>query len=155
MAENVYEGMFILDANRYTRDASGVPKQIEKLIQSAGGELIVSRLWEERRLAYPIKGQRKGVYWLTYFRIEGANLQSLNRQSEISDLILRHLFLLIDPKLVDAMIAHASGAESESKSSRAVPALDAGLEDDLDDDDLDDDVETDPDEPVPASGRLY
>ena len=75
MAENVYEGMFILDANRYARDPSGLSQQVEQMIQDAGGELIVSRLWEERRLAYPIKGHRKGVYWLTYFRIDGAMIQ--------------------------------------------------------------------------------
>ena len=116
MAENVYEGMFILDSNRYARDPSGVPKQIGKLVEDVGGELIVSRLWEERRLAYPIKGHAKGVYWLTYFRMEGAKLQTLSRQSEINEIILRHLFLSIDPKIVDAIIAHASGtAETDSE----------------------------------------
>ena len=38
------------------------------MIEEAGGEMLVSRLWEERRLAYPIEGHRKGTYWLTYFR---------------------------------------------------------------------------------------
>ena len=45
--------------------------EIVELIEKAGGEILVSRLWEERRLAYPIKGQRKGTYWLTYFRLDG------------------------------------------------------------------------------------
>ena len=116
MAENVYEGMFILDSNRYARDPSGVPKQIGKLVEDVGGELIVSRLWEERRLAYRIKGHAKGVYWLTYFRMEGEKLQSLSRQSEINEIILRHLFLSIDPKIVDAIVAHASGtAETDTE----------------------------------------
>lgn len=130
MAENVYEGMFILDSNRYARDPSGVPNQIGKLVEDIGGELIVSRLWEERRLAYQIKGHSKGVYWLTYFRLEGTKLQSLNRQSEIKEIILRHLFLAIDPKLVDAIIAHASGA-AETDSEQEVeekPKTDAGKE---------------------------
>ncbi|MHC4401950.1 MAG: 30S ribosomal protein S6, partial [Planctomycetota bacterium] len=68
MAESVYEGMFLLDSGRYSRDPAAVSGQIPSMIQEAGGELLVSRLWEERRLAYPIRGNRKGTYWLTYFR---------------------------------------------------------------------------------------
>ena len=66
----VYEGLFIFDVNRFARDHKALPHEIEGLITSSGGEILVSRLWEERRLAYPIKGQRKGVYWITYFRHE-------------------------------------------------------------------------------------
>ena len=69
MTENVYEGMFILDSNRYGRDPGGVSGQIPELIQQHGGKVLASRLWEERRLAYPIGSHRKGTYWLTYFKL--------------------------------------------------------------------------------------
>ena len=108
MASNVYEGMFILDSNRYARDPGAAAKRIPDLIQGKGGEMLVSRLWEERRLAYPINGQRKGTYWLTYFRLESGQLTDLTRQCEISDEILRHLFLKIDPRIVDALVEHAT-----------------------------------------------
>ena len=62
MAVNVYEGMFILDSNRYSRDTVGVSGQISEMITKLGGEILASRLWEERRLAYPIDGHRKGAY---------------------------------------------------------------------------------------------
>ena len=73
MADNVYEGMFILDSNRYGHDPEGVSGQIHEMIQKLGGKMLVSRLWEERRLAYPIKAHRKGTYWLTYFRLAGGS----------------------------------------------------------------------------------
>ena len=56
MAVNVYEGMFILDANRYARDPGGVPRQIDDAIKKFGGEVLVSRMWTEQKLAYAIKG---------------------------------------------------------------------------------------------------
>ena len=59
MAENVYEGMFILDSNRFARDPAAVSGQIPAMIQKLGGEMLVSRLWEERRLAYPINGHAR------------------------------------------------------------------------------------------------
>jgi len=69
-----YEGMFIFDANRLARDPQGLPDAVADMIKAAGGELEVSRLWEERRLAYPIKGHRKGAYWITYLSPPIANI---------------------------------------------------------------------------------
>ncbi|MGA2254572.1 MAG: 30S ribosomal protein S6 [Thermoguttaceae bacterium] len=107
MARNVYEAMFILDSTRFGRDPDGISSQLADLIQKAGGEILVSRLWEERRLAYPIKGQRKGTYWLIYLSLDALQLAGLRRQLEITETIVRFLFLKIDPRIVDALVAHA------------------------------------------------
>jgi small subunit ribosomal protein S6 len=105
----VYEGLFILDSNRFARDRDGVSREIEALVEAAGGELLVSRLWEERRLAYAIKGQRKGAYWLMYFRLPTLQLTGLARQCEITDSLLRHLFVRLPESLVEPILAHAKG----------------------------------------------
>ena len=73
----VYEGMFILDPAKYSRDPAGSAQQVADIITQNGGTILAARLWDERKLAYPIKGHKKGVYWLTYFRMEGANLAAL------------------------------------------------------------------------------
>ena len=49
---NVYEAMVIFDSNRYARERAGLSAELEKMIQAEQGEVLVSRLWEERRLAY-------------------------------------------------------------------------------------------------------
>ena len=109
MAErtNVYEAMFIFDSNRFARERAGMPAEVEKAIQAAGGEVVVSRLWEERRLAYPIAGQRKGTYWLIYFRGLSSIVAPLNRQWEIQEGLLRHLVLKVHPHLVEVVLEHA------------------------------------------------
>jgi len=125
LAINVYEGMFIFDSGRYGRDPEGVSGAITKMVQDAGGEILVSRLWEERRLAYPINGQKKGTYWLTYFRIEGSQIPTLTRQSDLNESILRCLMLKVDPRIVDALVAHATGAVEaapEAEGEAATPA---------------------------------
>jgi len=116
LARNVYEAMFILDSTRFGRDPDGISSQLADLIQKAGGEILVSRLWEERRLAYPIKGQRKGTYWLIYLSLDPLQLAALRRQIEITETILRFLFLKIDPRIVDALVAHAQSAPIPSVS---------------------------------------
>jgi len=119
LAENVYEGMYILDTNRYGRDPEGVSGQIPKMIEEAGGEILVSQLWEERRLAYPVKGHRKATYWLTYFRLDSGRLDRIRRQAQLSESILRVLFLKVDPRIVDALVAHAqAGHIGSSEGSR-------------------------------------
>lgn len=130
MAENVYEGMFILDSNQYGRDPGGVSGQVAKMLEDAGGSVMVSRLWEERRLAFPIKGHRKGTYWLTYFRLDSAGLAGIQHQCELSDVILRSLFLKVDPRIVDALVEHAmaarissSEAEDAEKAKPVVPEI--------------------------------
>jgi small subunit ribosomal protein S6 len=104
---NVYEGMFILDSNRYARDPAGLSGQLVDMIQKLGGEMLVSRLWEDRRLEYPINGHRRGTYWLTYFKLDSKQLVHLNRQCQLNDSIVRMLFLKIHPRLVDAVVEHA------------------------------------------------
>lgn len=130
MALNVYEGMYILDSGRFARDPDAISGQITKLIQDAGGEILVSRLWEERRLAYPIHGQRKGVYWLTYFRLDSANLEELHRQFGLFDANIRHLFIKIDPRAVDALVEHALAGPA-AMQDRELPELDTEDEEDL------------------------
>jgi len=136
LAANVYEGMFILESNRFGRDPETVSGQIPAMIEKLGGEMLVSCLWEERRLAYTIKGQRKGAYWLTYFRLEGDRLAEQRRQCQITDDVLRVLFLKVEPRIVDTLVAHAlsapvpaiSGDEvkvHENQVEDAVPLVDA------------------------------
>jgi small subunit ribosomal protein S6 len=83
--------LFILDSNRYARDASGVSGTIPSMIEKLGGEVLANRLWNEQKLAYPIKGHRKGTYWLTYFRLDSARLTEFNRQCRLNENILRNL----------------------------------------------------------------
>lgn len=119
VAEHVYEGMFLLDSNRYARDPVAVSGQVAKLIEKSGGELLASRLWNEQKLAYPIKGQRKGTYWLTYFRMDSTTLTKLNRDTRLNENIKRSLILKVDPRLVDAMVDHAKGNDSADQASES------------------------------------
>ncbi|HBO44940.1 MAG TPA: 30S ribosomal protein S6 [Planctomycetaceae bacterium] len=133
MATNVYEAMFILDSNRYGRNPESVVGQIPKMIEEANGEVLVSRLWEERRLAYPIEGHRKGTYWLTYFRADGKEVAALERKCRLSETILRALFLKVDPRIVDALIAHAQGGPALSaRPVEEVSVVGAVIADDID-----------------------
>ncbi len=109
MSTNTYETLFILDSNHYARDPGGVSKKIETMVTEAGGKVLVSRMWMEQKLAYPIDGHQKGTYWLTYFEMEGPKLAWLKRALQISEPVLRELTIRLDPRLVEPILANARG----------------------------------------------
>jgi small subunit ribosomal protein S6 len=112
--------MFIFDSNRFGRDPGGVSGSIAALVQKFGGEMLAGRLWEERRLAYPINGQRKGTYWLSYFRLESRSLADFNRETRLNESILRSLVLKVDERIVEALVSHANAAGA-AKPAAAAP----------------------------------
>lgn len=109
MAKNTYETLLILDSNQYARDPGGVSKQIGDIITDADGEVLVSRLWMEQKLAYPIDKHQKGTYWLTYFEMEGVNLPKIDRAFQLCEPVLRQLTLKLEPRLVEPILANARG----------------------------------------------
>lgn len=119
----VYEGMFILDPTKYSRDPAASAQQVADIITQNGGTILAARLWDERKLAYPIKGHKKGVYWLTYFRMDGDHLVPLERQCEITDDIIRKLVLKIDPRIADALVQHAIAGDTAPRRPAAPTAV--------------------------------
>ena len=126
MASNVYECLFILDSNRYARDPQAVAQGISDMVTNNDGEILVTRLWNEQKLAYPINGNRKGTYWLTYFSMEGTGLTAFERSCRLNDNVMRNLTIKIDPRLVDTLVSHAKGiaTAAEEAESTEKPAAD-------------------------------
>ena len=107
MAASVYECMLLLDPNKVSGDIPAAANQLHTILEKNQAEVLASRQWDDRRLAYPIKGHKKGLYYLTYFRTEGKNLVNIEHDFSLSELVLRALTLRIDPKLVETMLALA------------------------------------------------
>jgi len=99
--------MFLLDTNKVGGDVPAATKQIHSLLERHQAEILASRPWDERRLAYPVEGHKKGLYYLTYFRTEGKNLRPLEHDVALNEMIVRSLVLRVDPKHVDTMLAIA------------------------------------------------
>jgi small subunit ribosomal protein S6 len=116
--------MVILDPNKYAQDPGGMGAQVGNVVAKFGGEVLVSRLWQEQKLAYPIDGHKKGVYWLTYFRMDSSKLVEFNRELRINETIIRSMTLRVEPRLVDALVEHAKGGQRRpaGETAEAAPA---------------------------------
>lgn len=119
LAQNVYECMVIFDPNKYAQNPGGLAATIPDLVAKCGGEVLVSRLWQEQKLAYPIGSHKKGAYWLSYFRLDSQKLTEFNRELRINETVVRSLTLKVEPRLVEALVEHAKGGQ------RARPANEA------------------------------
>ncbi|MER3417101.1 MAG: 30S ribosomal protein S6 [Gemmataceae bacterium] len=107
LAVNVYESMVLFDSGKYHHDADKLVGYVHKVLERHGAEILASRPWDERRLAYPIRRHKKGMYYLLYFRAEGKSLASIRHDFALNESILRTLILRVEPKLVDTMLALA------------------------------------------------
>jgi small subunit ribosomal protein S6 len=107
MPANVYECLFLLDTNKVAGDVTNAAKQLHTILEKNQAEILASRPWDERRLAYSVNGHKKGLFYLTYFRTEGKNLLNIERDCALNEMILRSLVLKIDPKHVETMLAIA------------------------------------------------
>jgi small subunit ribosomal protein S6 len=92
MAEKLkqYEAMFLLGPQAST-DLEAALALCRKAIESHGGQILVLKKWDERKLAYEVGGQKRGTYIIAYFRAPGATIAPLEREVKLSEQILRVL----------------------------------------------------------------
>jgi small subunit ribosomal protein S6 len=127
--------MFLLDTTKVAGDIPAAVKQLHAILERNQAEILASRPWEDnRKLAYPIRGQKKGLYYLTYFRTEGKNVDAIERDFKLVELVLRMLVLKIDPKLVDIMLQLARDEHAVALQTVNAPPEDelGGRGDDVD-----------------------
>ena len=123
MAEYMYEGMFLVDSNKYAADPDGTQQAVLGMLTRVGATIVASRPWQEGKLCYPIDGHRKGLYYLACFKMEGGNMLELSRLSKLNNVVLRQLVLrhpkVIFDAMVDALTSHDGAIHSpEQKADR-------------------------------------
>jgi small subunit ribosomal protein S6 len=107
LALDTYEGMFLLDSAKAATAWEDTVKHVHDILTKHQSEIVASRQWDERRLAYTIHGHKKGTYLLTYFRTAGKNLHEIVADCRLSDVILRELVLKVHPKLAEHLVNQA------------------------------------------------
>jgi len=99
--------MFLLDSTKAATAWEDTVKHVHDILTKHHSEIVASRQWDERRLAYPVEGHKKGTYLLTYFKTESANLKDIAADCRLSDIILRDLLLKVHAKLADHLVTQA------------------------------------------------
>lgn len=90
-----YEGMFLFPQSAVA-DLQGAHDHVVELLHRAGAEIISMKKWDERRLAYEIRGNKRGLYFLVYFKAKGNKLATLERDCNLSEKLLRAMITRAD-----------------------------------------------------------
>lgn len=117
-----YECMFLL-SQAAAADLSGALEHIDQLLSRAGAEAIAMQKWDDRRLAFEIDKQRRGVFLLYYFSVPTSGIAQLDRDVNISEIIMRHMVIRADHLTMDQMQAMDDRdgllAEAKMRAERA------------------------------------
>jgi small subunit ribosomal protein S6 len=105
-----YEAMFLIGQNQ-TGDLAGIISHIEEIMQRGHASIIAMKKWDERRLAYEIGGQKRGLYILCYFNAPGGSLSHIERDCNLSEKLLRVLIQRCDHLTSDEMKAADARAD--------------------------------------------
>ena len=107
---SIYEGMFLFP-QAAAADLAAAVSHVESILERAGAELVSICKWDERRLAYDIKGNKRGLYFLTYFKADRSRISSIERDCNLSEELLRAMVIRAD-NVVAEEIEAADGREA-------------------------------------------
>lgn len=141
---NTYETMILLDNREVKKGWDALKQTIDGVLTRHGGEIVVAKRWDERKLAYEIKGQRRATYYLSYLKTPPESIELLRHDLKLTQPVLRHLILRVD-EIPEA--AYEPEREftlvEDSRDSSTEDEPESSDTDDDDDDDIDDDVDDD------------
>ena len=129
----LYEGLFLLSAEG-SSDLAGAMQHVKDILDRAEAEIISLRKWDDRKLAYPIKGQKRGTFILAYFNARGTQIANIERDCNLSELIARELMIKAEHVGETELELEKKEAEERGIEAALRDQSDSGAEDEQADD---------------------
>jgi small subunit ribosomal protein S6 len=85
--------VFIVHPGLEGDELDGVVNNVENLIERNNGKVTKVEPWGLRKLAYPIKKQLEGRYFLMDFDLEPQNIGEMERVLKLTESVIRHLIV--------------------------------------------------------------
>ncbi|MBK3496805.1 30S ribosomal protein S6 [Viridibacillus sp. YIM B01967] len=86
-----YELMYIIRPNIEEDAKKAVVERFNEILTSNGAEVIESKEWGKRRLAYEINDFREGFYQIVKINADAKAINEYTRLANISEDIIRHI----------------------------------------------------------------
>lgn len=90
---NKYEIMFIVRADIDEKTVKDTEKTFEKVLTDMKSKIVDSKDMGQRKLAYPIKDQLRGFYFVLNVEATSDAIKEFDRKAKIDNNILRHLII--------------------------------------------------------------
>ena len=87
-----YEGLFLFPQSAAS-DLQSAVDHLKEILARAKVKIISLRKWDERRLAFEIKKNRRGLFFLVYFEAPPNALAHIERDCNLSEQVLRSMVI--------------------------------------------------------------
>ena len=122
-----YEGLFLFPQSAAS-DLQSAVDHLKEILARAEVKIISLRKWDERRLAFEIKKNRRGLFFLVYFEAAPNALAHIERDCNLSEQVLRSMVLRAEHltreqmEAADGQIELADEIKLRDTEEAAVPA---------------------------------
>lgn len=116
-----YEILFVEHPETSAPRAAEIEQRLRSIIAARGGNVLGVDDWGVRELAYPIRHQKRGRYFLLRYESGREAVEELERNLKLMDEILRYITVRVPEKLRKGSLkASSPGAVSrKSEAERA------------------------------------
>lgn len=90
---NEYELIYIVTPRRAPAEVEQVGEWLATQVTSGGGEVLSTRTWGRRRMAYPINHNLDGTYVIARLSMPGPTAVALEKSLHIQEDVLRHMLI--------------------------------------------------------------
>ena len=133
--KNNYELLFIIDPTLSEEDKENLLDRVKGYLEQADGEVFSFKSWGLRRLAYTIKNQNEGQYYLVQCVMATEKVSEFRRSLTLAEGILREMVIRVDEEFPPEKPERSSKPEAISISEED----DGDSDDDTFDDEEDED----------------
>lgn len=93
-----YETMFIVKPTLTEEEINAQIELVKSNIEKNGGEIVACDNMGSRPLAYEIEKQKRGYYFVAYFKAPTSSILELERNYRINENIMRFIFIKYENK---------------------------------------------------------
>ena len=116
---NNYELIVIFTPVLSEEDYKAAQKKFATLITDNGGEIVHTKPWGLKSLAYPIAKKTTGLYWVLEYTAPSSFNEKLKIQLLRDESVLRHMFTVLDKYAVEYNNRKKSGVHSGTQKAEA------------------------------------
>ena len=117
-----YETMFIIKPTLTEEETVAQIETVKATIEKNGGEIVTCADMGSQQLAYEIEKNKRGYYFLIYFKGEPAGIAEIERNYRINENIMRFIFIKYENKKEIAAWTNMSNEAASKAAAKAAKA---------------------------------
>ncbi len=124
----LYEALFLIESGKAATDWEATEGALMSILEKHGGDVRQKAYYDERKLAYPVKGSRRGAYLLVHFDAEPTAIQEIHGDLNLTDAALRTMITVIEGEELPELKAIGNAEPTTPKTREQREAERAAVE---------------------------